>query len=92
MPTRAPEWQAADWLNSTEPLTLAGLRGRVVVLLHNVAPEINGSSALWAKGSLGSSIGIWHLRSERSVSRYRNATYCDRNIKARRHTDVVWAG
>ena len=32
MPTRAPEWQTAEWLNSKEPLTLAGLRGRVVLL------------------------------------------------------------
>ena len=32
MPTRAPEWQTAEWLNTQEPLTLAGLRGRVVLL------------------------------------------------------------
>ena len=26
-----PEWQVAEWLNTDRPLTLAGLRGRVVV-------------------------------------------------------------
>lgn len=28
----APEWRTTDWLNTPEPLTLAGLRGRVVLL------------------------------------------------------------
>lgn len=28
----APEWSTTEWLNSDEPLTLAGLRGRVVMV------------------------------------------------------------
>jgi thiol-disulfide isomerase/thioredoxin len=28
----APEWQTTDWLNTEAPLTLAGLRGRVVMV------------------------------------------------------------
>ena len=28
----APPWQISEWLNSPQPVTLAGLRGRVVVL------------------------------------------------------------
>ena len=28
----APELQTSEWLNTPEPLTLAGLRGKVVVL------------------------------------------------------------
>jgi peroxiredoxin len=28
----APEWRAAEWLNSTSPLSLQSLRGKVVVL------------------------------------------------------------
>jgi hypothetical protein len=32
-PTRAPEFPAGlDWLNAEPPLTLAGLRGKVVLL------------------------------------------------------------
>jgi peroxiredoxin len=27
----APEWIVSDWLNSSKPLTIAGLRGKVVV-------------------------------------------------------------
>ena len=30
--TPAPEWQTTDWINTPAPLTLAGLRGRVVML------------------------------------------------------------
>ncbi|MEW6567906.1 MAG: hypothetical protein AB1449_07025 [Chloroflexota bacterium] len=29
---RAPEFPEADWLNAPAPLTLAGLRGRVVLV------------------------------------------------------------
>lgn len=29
---KAPEWRTTDWLNTPEPLTLASLRGRVVLL------------------------------------------------------------
>lgn len=29
---RAPEWITTDWLNTPEPLTLAGLRGKVVLV------------------------------------------------------------
>jgi hypothetical protein len=29
----APEWDAAEWLNAAAPMTLADLRGRVVVML-----------------------------------------------------------
>ncbi|GAB1408721.1 redoxin domain-containing protein [Thermomonas brevis] len=32
VPMQAPEWQVARWFNTPEPLTLAGLRGRVVVV------------------------------------------------------------
>ncbi|WP_177412158.1 redoxin domain-containing protein [Pseudomonas cavernae] len=32
MPAPAPEWQTSVWLNTQEPLSLASLRGRVVVL------------------------------------------------------------
>lgn len=31
-PEPAPEWSASEWINAPQPLTLAGLRGRVVVL------------------------------------------------------------
>lgn len=31
-PAPAPEWSVSEWLNAPEPLTLAGLRGKVVVL------------------------------------------------------------
>jgi len=31
-PRPAPEWQTTDWLNTKEPLSLAKLRGRVVLL------------------------------------------------------------
>jgi peroxiredoxin len=31
-PRPAPEWQTTDWLNTPEPLRLADLRGRVVLL------------------------------------------------------------
>lgn len=31
-PIPAPEWSVSEWLNTPEPLHLAGLRGRVVVL------------------------------------------------------------
>lgn len=29
---RAPEWQTTEWLNTPSPLTLAALRGRIVML------------------------------------------------------------
>jgi hypothetical protein len=31
-PALAPEWQTSEWLNTPEPLSLEGLRGRVVLL------------------------------------------------------------
>lgn len=31
-PIRLPEWQATEWLNTAEPLSLAALRGKVVLL------------------------------------------------------------
>lgn len=31
-PRPAPEWRTTHWLNTAEPLTLAGLRGRVVLV------------------------------------------------------------
>ena len=31
-PLLAPEWRVSTWFNTPEPLTLAGLRGRIVVL------------------------------------------------------------
>jgi hypothetical protein len=30
--TPAPEWRTTEWLNTKEPLTLEGLRGRVILL------------------------------------------------------------
>jgi thiol-disulfide isomerase/thioredoxin len=32
LPPLAPPWHTTDWLNTPEPLTLGGLRGRVVLL------------------------------------------------------------
>lgn len=31
-PQEAPEWSVSEWFNTPEPITLASLRGRVVVL------------------------------------------------------------
>ena len=31
-PPMAPEWQTTEWLNTDEPLSLAALRGRVILL------------------------------------------------------------
>ncbi len=73
---RAPEWNAVDWLQS-EPLRLADLRGRVVLIrwwtdtcpmCARSAPALNEFHDLYAKRGLVV-IGMYHPKPSTTPSR-----------------------
>lgn len=61
-PQAAPAWQTTDWLNTEQPLTLAHLRGQVVVLhafqmlcpgcVAHALPQAQRVAALFAQAPL----------------------------------------
>lgn len=75
--TRPPEWQVGTWLNTT-PLTLAGLRGKVVLVRWWTGPECpyctasaDGLNALWKKDRDRGLvvIGMYHHKSPTPLTR-----------------------
>ena len=66
-PATAPEWITNQWLNSDEPLTLASMRGRVVIAgafqmlcpgcVSDLIPQLRKAHTLF-KGSAISVIGL----------------------------------
>ena len=75
--TRPPEWQASDWIHSG-PLTLAGLRGKVVLVRWWTGPQCPYCTAsaealnmLWEKDRERGLvvIGMYHHKSDSPLTR-----------------------
>jgi peroxiredoxin len=75
--TRPPEWRVSEWLNG-EPLTLAGLRGKVVLVRWWTGPECQFCTAsaealngLWQKNRDHGLIviGMYHHKADTPLTR-----------------------